>query len=254
MVKIFIIIALMVSPVLAFGSDIPKSLKLATTDWCPYACKNNTNRGIVVDYVEALLVTEGIVSEVEFFPWSRAIELVRRGEYHALLTAVPSEAPGMLFTSVPTLSYEVCYFTNRSSSWQYQGVESLKKVNLGVVQSYSYGEPLDSYIQYEVSVSNITVLNGDRAIDRLFNMIASQRIDVLVDDRFVVNWKVKNLKSLTGEEFALRNAGCMDSSPFYMAVNPELTWAQDFKVLMDRLYGDSRMRKNLLGEIINKYE
>jgi len=80
------------------GVTLPKQINLAATDWCPYACEHPADQkpGIVHEYLTQLFAAQGITLNIQFFPWSRAIEEANKGRVDGLLTAVYAEAPDLI--------------------------------------------------------------------------------------------------------------------------------------------------------------
>lgn len=156
-----------------------------------------------------------------------------------LLTAVPEEAPGLLFTRVPTMSFQMCFFTRDQDHWQYQNIHSLNRVHLGIIQGYAYGQPLDDHLKNKGGLTSkgskkpeltLSRISGDKGINRLLKMLRKGRIDALIEDKNVVYDSIIRIPSLQGQVF--REAGCLDEIPFYLAINPSLKGSQS---LMDRL-------------------
>lgn len=114
-------------------AEIPKSIRLAAADWCPYTCPSDKEPGIVVEYLQTILEPYDITIEVQYLPWNRVIKEVNTGRISGLVTAVPSEAPNLLFTTEATMDYRVCLFSRESSLWQYTDTSSLKTIFSGLL-------------------------------------------------------------------------------------------------------------------------
>lgn len=204
----------------ANSSELPKSIRLATTDWCPYTCEDSTTHpGIIHDYITQLLNDLGVQVSIEFFPWSRSVLLAQNGEVDGLLTAVKSEAPALSFTSVPTDHYQMCFFSNKHNKWHYKNASNLNEIRIGVIQNYGYGEPVDTYISGADKSALYSIKSG--GIPRLFQMLEASRFDAFIEDPKVVRWELK--KSFEH----LRSAGCLNKNPFYLAVHPNRAWAKE---------------------------
>lgn len=192
-----------------------KVIKLATTEWCPYACQSSQlGKGIIYDYLTMILKSEGVKLELTFLPWAKAIASVEAGENHGLLSAIRSEAPNLMFTTVPTMHYKMCLYNAKSDKWRYAGRDSLASKQLGVIAGYGYGEPIDSYVQSPSNANKISVFDGDNSLKRLDNLLESKKIDVFIEDGYVVKWQ-----SRLGDKVHFKQAGCLRPVPFYMAFN-----------------------------------
>jgi polar amino acid transport system substrate-binding protein len=231
-------------------AQIPSEITMAATDWCPYTCDSASGqKGIAYDFLTEVLKKHGVKLNVRFYPWSRALLVAQKGEVDGLVTATWPEADGMLFTSTPTGSYKVCFFTNKDSSWTYSGVDSLSNVKLGVVSEYVYGEPVDSYLKAHGAGPNVVTMRTPGGVGTLLNMLKHKRFEVTLDDGSVAAWLAKK-QGVNVHEF--RNAGCMEAIPYTLAVNPKLPWAQE---LVDLLNKDFALAENRLvyDGILNSY-
>lgn len=141
-----------------------------------------------------------------------------------LLTAVPAEAPRLLFTHSPTMNYSVCFFTETASDWQYKEIKDLQGVTLAVIQDYAYGEPIDSYIQS--SDEGVFVIKSG-GIARLQRMLVAQRFDTFIADSNVVAWQLTNTLP------TIRKAGCLKQNPFYVAFHSRNEWSRKMIDVLD---------------------
>jgi polar amino acid transport system substrate-binding protein len=230
-------------------AGLPTKIRLAATEWCPYSCSSPLTPGIVTEYLSYILSPYDIELEVQILPWSRAIHDANKGIVSGLLTAVPSEAPELKFTSEPTMSYSVCFFSLANSQWRFTNPSSLKGRSLGVARDYSYGEEVDPYIQANKDSSLIYSLSGDYKISRYISMMENKRLDSFIADKYVTQWEVSQQEI---KQPAISSSGCLPSHPFYLAINPQLTWAEEFIQLINRQVKDVKNKK-VLKVIVNKY-
>jgi polar amino acid transport system substrate-binding protein len=233
---------------------IEREIHLTTTDWCPYACVDKKRPGIAHEYLTEVFGQLGIRLRISSHPWKRAIHMATSGEQaDGLLTAVPEEAPTLLFTRVPTMSHQMCFFTQRQNPWQYQTIDSLKGTHLGIISGYAYGHPIDAHLEEIGSKSTqypLSRVSGDNGIQRLLKMLKKQRIEALIEDKYVVYDALSNIPNLNSGQF--REAGCLDAIPFFLALNPNLSssWS-----LIDKLNKALAQPHNQqrLAEITHRY-
>lgn len=204
---------------------MPSEITLGTTDWCPYACdKAPQGNGFIVEFMQDVLKKRGITLKVISYPWARAIEFAKAGKIDGILTAAASEMEGLLPTTTPTGTYDVCFFTQKKNPWKYSDISSLKAIRLGVVADYSYGEPVDSFIKDKANAEKITIKHSASGLVDLLGMVAAGRFDATLDDRNVVaNVAAANHIDMT----EMKNAGCLGVTPFFSAFNPKLPWGKD---------------------------
>lgn len=246
--RVLLILLALTLPIKALA-ELPKSILFAATDWCPYSCDLSNQPGIVTEYLTRLLAPHDIEIKVDILPWGRAIHYANTAKVAGLLTAVPSEAPDLYFTSIPTMSYSVCFFSRKESDWQFDSASSLKNRILGASLNYSYGEEVDPYIKRNSDKRFIYLLTGDNKITRFASMIRNNRLDSFIEDQYVTEWQLKTL----GENGAgIKSSGCLPSHPFYLAINPSLEWSQEFIDLLNRLL-TLESSKIVLQGIIDNY-
>lgn len=232
-----------------FAEPIPDTINLAATDWCPYAClKDSHKQGIAYDYMVYIMRQHSITVSVISYPWSRAIQEVKNGHSHGLLTAVPSEAPNLLFTQQPMMNYQMCFFGLPGSRWRFNGSQSLSTVALGVVADYGYGEPLDSFIA-DYRNTNVARLAGGNSIKRLTTLLEMGRIDALIEDVNVMNWYL-----IQQNKTPLVKLGCLSQRPFYMALAPEIPWANELIKILDTAFIDVKNKHWLATHIATQYQ
>lgn len=226
------------------------TIRLATTDWCPYACENSElGNGIVYDYVKYIGPGMEVKFEITFYPWSRAIKEVEAGSQDGLLTAIPSEAPHLLFTSAPTMHYQVCFFGHQKSNWRYRDVTSLPQIRLGVIANYGYGEPLDAYLSNPQAKPNIMQLTGNEGIQRLISLAVRQRIDSFAADSHVAGWVLREDPA----KAELTQQGCLDSQRFYLALSPNIDGVKELLSSLDKAFANIDNQRYLSSEIIPRY-
>lgn len=230
-------------------AELPKTIHLAATDWCPYSCDVSDQPGIVTEYLTRLLASHNIDLKVEILPWGRAIHYANTGKVAGLLTAVPSEAPNLHFTSIPTMTYSVCFFSKKESDWQFNTAASLKSRILGASLNYSYGEEVDPYIERNKDNRFIYLITGDNKITRFASMLQNNRLDSFIEDQYVTEWQLKALGDQRGD---IKSSGCLPSHPFYVAINPGLEWSQEFIDLLDLLLAQESS-KTVLQDVIHHY-
>lgn len=193
------------------------TLTLATTKWCPYTCVNqDKSSNIIGRYIEKILLKHDINLKIETYPWSRAIKFAEQGKVDGLLTATHSEAPSLNFTTTPISYFQVCFYANKSVAWQYSQPIELQDYVLGVIQDYGYDENIDQYIAENSASEQIMAMKGDDGSSRLLNMLVRKRVDVIVEDKLVLQWQAaKNNIDLS----EITNVGCSTAHPFYLALN-----------------------------------
>ncbi|WP_419810938.1 hypothetical protein [Bacterioplanoides sp.] len=238
-------------PVYALSTGLPQQLTLAATHWCPYSCSPDNHPltssaaakpGIVSEYLSQQLSHNGIELQIRFLPWSRALAEANSGTVDGLLTAVPEESGELLLPDVPISTYQDCLFTHPDSQWHYQGLSSLSEVRLAYIQDYGYNEPVHSYILNPANREQLFEVSGADPGHRLVRLVMAGRADVLIEEKRVTQWAQQTVQldlSDTPSFPPLRQAGCLEAKPFYLAINPQHPSADALIQLFNRLFSDT---------------
>jgi polar amino acid transport system substrate-binding protein len=213
-----------------------KDLLIAGTEWSPYNCVEKNRPGIVSEYVELIVKRIGMKANIKLLPWSRAIEEVKSGRYDVLMSCGESDSKGLI-QSKKLLDYQMCFFTLHASNWNYNGVKSLNSIQLGSIQEYAYGEPLDSYLKIERPKT--TTLKGKNAHERLGRMLDLSRIDTFIADRILVKYLFPN---------KYKEAGCLQPLPLYLAFNKDVD-----PEIINKINSEISKTKEELEKLVNKY-
>lgn len=235
---------------IAYANDNQKQLTLATTQWCPYTCVSQGDKGnLIGKYLSDILAKHNIHLSVQSYPWARAVRLAENKTVDGLLTATHAEAPNLSFTENPIANFQVCFYSHQASHWRYQSPLRLNNLTLGVIKGYGYQKEIDDYVTLHQSSEKIISLSGDQGLLRLIAMLKKQRVDVIVADKMVLNWQAKsNRLDLTD----IRNVGCTAAQPFYLALNSDLPELQTFLNILNNEFVLSENQQKL-EKLIEQY-
>ena len=242
----------------ASSAELPNTLRLATTDWCPYACsKDHDQPGIVHEYLEAILSKQQVELLVQSFPWSRAIALAKNStDFDGLLTASPSEAKGLLLTAVPIATYQICFFVRDDETWRYQSPISLTYLDglLGYFADYGYGDPIETFLKDPETRQSRLEVTGKTDPLRLVTLLKAGRIKTFVEDINIIKWQLRGNDNEKGASASsqVKTAGCLEPQPFYLALNPNAVGAQEMLEHLSREFSKPENQK-LFRQISEKY-
>lgn len=202
-----------------------QELRLAATEWCPYTCSDSKKPGIISEYIIWLLAKRGIEASIDILPWSRAVSQAHSFQIDGLATFIIGESAMLYHTSSPTMSHQNCFFTRQESTWQYSTIADLKNQRIGAVKGYGYdGSAVDAYIaQAGDNSEQVQIISDHDPYSRLFQMLETNRVDTYLNDPYVIMWQQKSM----ARDMRLRIAGCVESTPLYLAFNPELKGLDD---------------------------
>ena len=224
-VSFFTLLLLIAKPAASLETN---TLKLAASPWCPYTCDYKHLPGYATQYIKALLGKKKIKVSIDNMSWENALQRTQNGDYQGIVTVSPGETSNILFTSVPTDSYQSCFYTLNENQWQYHGLESLQNIKLGVMQSYIYGQPLDGWLTN--NSKQIYVSGGTDKLGQLIDQLKNHHINSFIHDRNVLS---HYLHRKNAANIILKEAGCLAASGFYFGLKPETPNAREIIAYLD---------------------
>jgi polar amino acid transport system substrate-binding protein len=187
-------------------------LLVGVDEYCPYTClKSDKNKGYALDLVEQILAPRGYVFEYVPASWPRIKAMARKGALDLLIPVNQAETRELEILrtrlAINQLQKEspAAYFVHKDSKWIYTGPESLKDQTIGIVQGYTYPEPLHSHLQDPQYQSKQIVLASDQGNQRQIRMLASRRVTVVPSERLVFWYIARQM----GLETEFKDAGVL---------------------------------------------
>lgn len=134
---------------IAGQTSAQETLTLTTDHWPPYQYEENGRiRGIAADTIQQAAQQLGYVSEIQLFPWKRALKHAETGESDGVLSALFTEerAQYLYYPSEPLFEVRTMFFALKDRPRiQVKGLADLKGLRIGVVSGYSYGAEFDNF-------------------------------------------------------------------------------------------------------------
>lgn len=199
------------------GSAIAQNLVLVADKWCPYNCKpKDTKPGFIVEIAREVFARHDIHVKYEIMPWSRAIDMAKQGVVDGIIGATKDEVPDFIFPQFSQGASGTAFFVNPGETWRYDGMPSLQKIWLGVIQDYDYGEVMNRYIKARQG-NGVDFVTGDNATQINIKKLYNKRLTAILEDPVVLSYQasVLNLK----REFI--NAGNINTLEVYIAFAPK---------------------------------
>lgn len=173
----------------------------------------------MVDIAREALAAEGYTLQYRNFSWARALKMTREGDFDAVVGAFRTDAPDFIFPEVPQGRASISLFTHPDNNWTYGGMASLEDQTLLAINSYSYTEELDNYINSNRdNRKKIWILSGPAPLNRALILLERNRTDVFAEDDYVMAWAIRNEPRITPP----RKAGQIGETLSYMAFSPAL--------------------------------
>jgi len=185
-----------------------EAVTIVSDCWKPYICGSEPGKnGIAVDVFKTVFERAGYEFVFKIVPWKRAIADTRKGKYNAIVCATKNDAPDFIYPEEPIAAQRTCFYTDQSSNWKYENINSLSGITLGVIGGYHYSEKLDKYIEENGNTGKIHVAVGNSPLRSNVFMLKKHRISALIEDPLVMQYYMWQNK-----DASLRKAGCVPES------------------------------------------
>ncbi|RCK54037.1 hypothetical protein TH25_01415 [Thalassospira profundimaris] len=188
-------VAVLYVPVYAETNGPPFGLKhnitidLQTTEWPPYSSEHLPGQGLASIIVRAAFARENISVHIEFMPWQRSLQ-----NFNTENTPGTGHRPDAIFPIYDNPQRQKGFFLSRTivrspvgfvyyhgSAFDWQTLDDLTNLTIGVVRGYSNGSDFDQYVQD--GKLHIVETHDDTTLLRL---LAAGRVDVVVMDQLVM--------------------------------------------------------------------
>lgn len=224
----------------------PQRITLVTDEWCPFNCQpDSAQPGVMIEIARTIFAKQRIEVDYKILPWSEAIEAVRAGKYDGILGTSKSDAPDFVFPKYATAQMYVHFYTLPNNDWRYVNTESLKRIRLGVVRGYTYGEPLDSYIKdHADDPKRLAVSDADDALAINLDLLQQGKIDAIAEDQSVMAYKLATM-NLANQLVDVGDLGHTEATNLFIAFSPKGLQSRRYAAMLDEAIGPMRQRGEL---------
>jgi polar amino acid transport system substrate-binding protein len=234
------------------------SLRVIADRWCPYNCDVTAKQpGYMVEITKEIFSQANMEVKYKILPWSLGIAEVTRGETDAILGMDKLEGKGLIFPQESLGNYTLKIYAKTGSKFNYTGPNAFDGMVLGIVQDYSYGKAINSYISSTGGNKRLFVVSGEEPVATLVNSLVAGKIDLFIEDGSVTAYylKLHNLASTVSEvgQISLTDtAGAPVIPSLYLAFAPSHAQSQHLSTLFDE--GIKKLRASgRLKEILSSY-
>ena len=210
---------------------------------------NSPKPGYMIEIAQYALAKSGHTVKYQLMPWGRAIEQVRRGEKDCIIAGFKSDAPSFIFPELNQGVDQIAFYSTTGNQWQYTGVDSLRSIRLGIIESYSYQDDVDVYIQQANASPMIKARHDKFALENNLMGLIKGDLDVIVESRPVVESTLKKLNLADKIQYV----GAADKlGKNYIACSPVLESSKEYAQLISDATAELR-QNGQLEKILAKY-
>jgi polar amino acid transport system substrate-binding protein len=227
-----------------------EEIVLAADEWCPYNCTpNDIHPGFMVEIAKYAFEKSGHTVKYINVSWTRAIHGTRDGQYHGIIGTGKDETPDFVFPDIELGLASHTFYVMNDSQWRFDGLSSLERVTLGVIENYSHGTLYIDYIkQNEKNPERIQVINQDGGLKLNILKLLNNRLDVIVEDKTAFQYYLKT--SNTKNKFL--ESGTYGNEKVYIAFSPKLKKSKEYADILTNAMNELR-QTGKLNAILNNY-
>ncbi|MGO1118237.1 substrate-binding periplasmic protein [Rhodovibrionaceae bacterium A322] len=170
LIWLFLSVLVLLFPMAAIAQE---TIRLTNGEWKPYQSEELPNYGPYSEVAQQAFAKVGIDVEFGFFPWNRAMRLVKTGRWDGTFfwVATPERRENFLLSNPVIVLNEVIYYS-KNRPITANKLADFSGLTMGRIHSSAFGGQFDGLIRSgELSV--ITVPTNET----LFKMLASGRVD-----------------------------------------------------------------------------
>ncbi len=125
-----------------------ETIRLTNGEWTPWLSKELKYYGLASRIVTEAFALEGVKVEYRFFPWKRSYEAAKKGEWDgSVIWSRQSDREKAFYFSETVLNGKLVFFHLKNNKFDWKDIEDLKRVKIGAVIGYTYGENFDNAVK-----------------------------------------------------------------------------------------------------------
>lgn len=189
-VKLLFIAVTVFSSVRAADED----LIIAIENWPPYSDQGHPRYGIATEIVVTALDRAGYSFKITFENWSDILSGAQVGVFDIITAGWYTDERKKYFSySEPYLFNEVKFIKLKGKPFNYETLDDLRGVIVGIVENYAYLPEFDS--------SNIPIKFSNRHVIQNLLLLQQGKIDLTLDDEWVIRHQLANYMPNAVDQF-----------------------------------------------------
>ena len=213
-------------------------------NYAPYSWRDDGGnmRGAFIDILDAVIGQRmQIPLEHHGFPWARAQQYVRNGEFDAMIAPATAERTRYAeLSGEPVLNSRMAAFT-RAGHPQLRRFEQTR--SLADIESFDFVTQLgDGWAEENLAAMDVQYVND---LDTVLKMLNLGRADLFIEASLVTHWNLANL-DLTGAITEVEGV-TIEETPYYLMISKKSSrqFLREFDRHMRELVEDGEFERLL---------
>lgn len=179
----------------SFNSFAQNKWKISSLEWPPFTGKSLPGGGAGTVILKEALKAEGIELEIEFVPWSRAIQLAKDPAFVGYYPAWPEDVIEGFSKSETIFKSPVGFAEPVGKPLAWEKLEDLKGKKIGTVQDYGNTPEFNNLVKNGTILTEVV---SDDATN--VKKVAAGRLDGAFIDLYNLEWFLKKeIKEASGK-------------------------------------------------------
>jgi len=225
-----------------------ETITIRADNWPPFnGNPRDAKAGYMIEVLREIYGPLGHKIDYQLLSWDDSLASVRKGEFNAVVGASRNDATDFIFPQESFGESTNTFFVPDKSQWVYNGMASLGKIKLGVIEDYAYSDAIDAYLKANKNNGKVVVGRGEEALALLINKLQSGKVDAIVEDASVMLYALMKLGVPPGQIKAASSA--QESQTLYVAFAPGIPaskgYAQQFDAGIRKLRASGKLQQIL---------
>ncbi len=225
-------------------------ITLRADDWCPYNCDPASDKpGYIIEIAKIVFEAAGHRIDYKLMPWTRTLEEVQKGAFDGAVGANAGDSPTLIYSRTPIGVADNGFIFKKGLNFTYKDVSSLDPYRIAVVQGVSFDDEIDAYLKKHSGKGDRVQINTgeDVGLANLKKLLLG-RVDLIVDNPYVLTYTVKRLKAEDKVSMVRTNK----PTDIFIGFSPKNPKSQDYAELLS--VGIETLRKSgKLAKILAAY-
>lgn len=154
-------------------------IRISTGEWAPYLSETMEKKGMIAQIATEAFALKGVDVDIHFFPWARATELSKSGEWDGTLAfARIAEREPFYYFSSPVYVGKYVFFHLKKKPFTWEKLTDLRGYSMASTRGF--GGMGDEFLKAErEGLFKVLRLTSD---EQSFNMLKAARIDTVPSD------------------------------------------------------------------------
>ena len=156
-----------------------KIVNCVTLNWPPYVSPNLEKNGYSAEITRAAFKRAGYEMKLKFYPWNRAVAMVKSGEADCLLCVYFNKKRTKFFEFSEKIDdVQLVFYKKKNRNISYSELVDLKNYRIGVIAGFAHTEEFD----------NANYLNKDKAqnIEQSLYKLINDRVDLIIESKRII--------------------------------------------------------------------